>query len=247
MNVRGLTIAARVLGMMIALGTPLAVACPGRMEVWDLDLGKGASEIPDRFVDYACGTRGGPPSRPLAHFSEYGRCPADERRLHEVYFRYDDEQEYIARALEQTRATEMCDGTRVFGMAVIASALFDAAGILQGIRIVTDPRGVEPAERSDHWALGTMLRRRFGEDGWLCRDIAAAEGETPVATYLIKDECSKTSPYAALLVRRAYHHRRGETFTDEFGRVQATLFVSSTYFEMMRPGLDAPPGVAPAR
>jgi len=231
---------------LLALISLPAMACPGRMNVWDLKLGEGASEIPDRFVDYACGTRGGPPSRPLAHFSEYARCPADERGLHEVYFRYDDEQEYIARALEQAHAIEMCDGTRVFGMAVVASALFDAAGALQGIRIVTDPRGAEPADRSDHWALGTMLRHHFGDAGWACHDIPAAEGETPVTTYFIKDECAKTSGDAALLVRRAYHHRRGENFTDEFGRVQATSFVSNTYFEMIRTDSEAA-APAPAR
>ena len=241
-----MTIAAGGLSLLLALGAQAAAACPGRMTIWDLRIGASVSEIPDRFVDYACGTRGGPPSRPLANFSDYARCPADERGLHEVYFRYDDEQEFIARALEQARAIEMCEGTRVFGIAVTASALFDAAGALQGIRIVTDPRGAEPADRSDHWALGAMLRHHFGDAGWVCRDIPAAEGETPVATYFIKDECAKTSGNAALLVRRAYLHRRGENFTDEFGRVQATSFFSNTYFEMMRIDSEAA-APAPAR
>ena len=243
---RGSMIAAGSLSLLVALAMQAAMACPGRMNVWDLALGASASEIPDRFVDYACGTRGGPPSRPLANFSEYARCPAEEHGLHEVYFRYDDEQEFIARALEQARAVEMCGGTRVFGMAVTASALFDTAGILRGLRIVTDPRGADPADRSDHWALGAMLRHHFGEDGWDCRDIAAAEGETPVATYFIKDECAKTGGEVSLLVRRAYHHRRGENFTDEFGRVLPTLFVSNTYFEMIENSGGAPPTAVPA-
>ena len=30
--------------------------------------------LPDEFVDYACGTNGGPPSLPLTGWSDYKRC-----------------------------------------------------------------------------------------------------------------------------------------------------------------------------
>ena len=47
-------------------------------------------------------------------------------------------------------------------------------------------------------------------------------------------------------MRREYHHRRGENFTDEFGRVLPTLFVSNTYFEMIEASAGAPPIAVPA-
>ena len=60
-----------------SLLTLLALACasvaalaesggrPARLEVWDLPLGTLISQLPDEFIDYACGTNGGPPSTPL--------------------------------------------------------------------------------------------------------------------------------------------------------------------------------------
>ena len=221
--------------IILALATDLALACPGRLSVWDLQLGAEASAIPDAFVDYACGTDGGPPSRPLANFTEFHRCKADGDGLHEVYFRYDDEQEYVARALEQARAVAMCDGTRVFGFPAIVSALFDDAGVLRGLRIVTDARGAEPADRSDHWALGAMLKHHFGDEGWTCVANPVGAGVTPVGAFLVNDECRRSTAAAEMTVRREYHHRQGEEFTDDFGKVLPSLFVSRTYFQMLQP------------
>ena len=189
--------------------------------------------MPAGFVDFACGTRGGPPGRPLASFAEFAACPVDERGLREVYFRYDDEQEYVARALEQARAIEFYAGTEVYGIPVTVSALFDAAGTLQGLRIATDPRGVDPGDRNDHWRLAGMLMHHFGDDGWTCTDLARSPDENPVATYFVKTECRKSTGDAELVVLGEYLHRRGETFTDEFGKAQTTHFVSRSTFEML--------------
>lgn len=202
-----------------------------RPTVWDVPLGASPADLPESFSEFACGTAGGPPGRPLAGFAGYGECPADPSGLHEVYFRYDDEAEYVARALEQETAVAVHTGTRVYGTPVIVSALFDSAGIVRGIRMASDSRGVEPGDRNDHWMLAAHLMHRFGSEGWRCKSLEPEPGETPAATYWLKDRCEKTDEEAALTVVREYYQRRGESFTDAMGKVQPTHFVSLATFE----------------
>src|SRR5262245_1111810 len=88
-------------GMLTALLMPVIAAFsapaerPVRLEIWDLQLGAAVEQLPDGFVDYACGTNGGPPSLPLEGWRDFRRCRAEPSGLH---FRYDDELEYWARA-----------------------------------------------------------------------------------------------------------------------------------------------------
>lgn len=231
-QIRGRSAGVSIFLLAILAAGP-AGACPGQPSVWDLELGMPATSLPSDFVEHACGTNGGPPSLPLTGFDDFAQCKADARGLHEVSFRYDDEQEFVARALEQSRAIKLCEGTRVFDIPVILSALFDGEGVLKGIRIVTDPRGAEPADRADDWALGTMLRRRFGDE-WQCKELPSGPGETPVASFPVRDECSRSVDGAELTVRREYYHRRGQAFRNEYGDVQPGLFISETRFEMMQ-------------
>lgn len=227
---------ARMLAALIYFGglTGTAVACPGQLTVWDLTLGTRAADLPGGFIEYACGTNGGPPSRPIANFEEFGLCEADDRGFYEVYFRYNDEAEFVARALEQQRRIEMCEGTEVHGVPVIASALFDLEGVLSGIRLVSDARGTDPADRNDHWALGAMLRRQFS-GGWTCNPNPLPSGNTPAAGFVVNQECTLSAAGPNLLIRQEYFHRIGQSFRDEFGDVQPDLFVSGTYFEMVSP------------
>ena len=68
--------------------------------LWDLELGAHATELNRReFMDYACGTNGGPPSLPVDDWTQYAMCPAEaDTGFHEVYFQYDDELEYWAKS-----------------------------------------------------------------------------------------------------------------------------------------------------
>ena len=68
-------------------------------QIWDLQLGTPVSDLPEEaFVDPACGTNGGPPGLPIGSFEQFGRCRPENSGLREIWFRYDDELEYIARA-----------------------------------------------------------------------------------------------------------------------------------------------------
>src|SRR5712671_3213396 len=119
-----------------------------RATVWDLKLGQpiSAQPSPDEFRGFACGSNGGPPRQQLSGWSDFMRCRAEPNGLREVYFEYDDEYEYIARARDLPREVSRWAGTTEAGFPVMVSALFDDNSMLKGIRIITDPR---PDHRND--------------------------------------------------------------------------------------------------
>ena len=129
-----------------------------RATVWDLKIGQpvSAQPPPDQFRGFACGANGGPPRQPLSGWSGFARCRADADNLHEVLFEYDDEYEYIARAKDLPREVSRWAGTTEAGFPILVSALFGSAGVLQGIRIVTDAR---PDYRSTTVEASTVVLR----------------------------------------------------------------------------------------
>ena len=98
MQLHARLVGATLLTLLAAMSAPRAQERPPRLEVWDLKFGTPVAQLPDEFVDLACGTNGGPPSVPLAAWSDFRRCRAEPSGLREVYFRYDDELEYWAKA-----------------------------------------------------------------------------------------------------------------------------------------------------
>ena len=170
---------------------------PTRSEVWDFKLGTPATALPTDSDAYACGTNGGPPSVPLSGWSDFRRCRPEPSGLREVYFRYDDELEYWAKANELPTEIERYSGTRVYDYPVVLSALFDGDGTLRSPRIVSDPRDTTRS-RDEAYTLRNFLTARFGRDGWTCTDLPADEGEEPVVRTFIKQDCRKTLDGSAL-------------------------------------------------
>ena len=183
---------------------------PVRTEVWDLPLGAAAAALPDAFVDYACGTNGGPPSTPLTGFSEFMRCRPERSGLREVYFRNDDELEYWAKANDLAMEVEKYSGTKVYGFPIVASALFASNGVLTGLRIVSDPRDTS-RRREDAYSLRNFLTARFGRDDWNCTDGQPEEGESPVGRTFIKQHCTKSiAGGPSLDLTTHYFRKRGQ-------------------------------------
>ena len=87
--------------------------------------------------------------------------------LREIYFRYDDELEYWAKANNLLAQMEQYSGTKTYGFPVTVSALIDDGGTLRGIRLVSDPRG-DTQNRDEAYLLRNFLTARFGRDGWAC-------------------------------------------------------------------------------
>jgi hypothetical protein len=223
---------------------------PVRHEVWDIPLGARIADLPDDYVDYACGTNGGPPSTPLAGWRDYGRCRPDANGLREVYFRYDDEIEYWAKANNLAEQMEQYIGTKTYGFPVTVSALIgddsqggqaggqgtsQAAGIVRGIRVVSDPRD-PTGDRDEAYLLRNFLNARFGREGWQCTEMAAEPGESAVTGIFIKQRCEKDMDGGVhgLLVTRHLRKPGQSQYDPHSGRETMNQFESSVRFELMK-------------
>lgn len=206
---------------------------PRRFTIWDLGLGEPAAAIPDEYINHACGNNGGPPAIRIKGFTDFRRCAADANGLHEVYFEYDDELEYRARALGRRQEINMYAGTTVFEFPIVASALFDEDGRVRGIRMVTDPRQHVSRDPSEFWELANFLLQRFGEADWTCQSLAPAAGEQPVGTQFIKKRCEKTVDGRRLLVAQSFYEKDDQPLIDpRTGAAQPPPVESMTRFEM---------------
>jgi hypothetical protein len=211
-------------------------ARPERAEVWQIELGSSVDEIEETlFADYACGTNGGPPSRPIASFREFQICRPEEDGLREVYFRYDDELEYWAKANNLPLVVSHFSGTKIFEFPIVASVLIDTGGTIDGLRIVTDPRD-NSFPREELHNLSVFLKSRFGREGWDCMQLPAGPGETPVAGVFIKETCSKFTAEMRMTLITHYLRRPGQAMIDPHrGVATEGQFVSEVRFELRSP------------
>lgn len=229
-------LAASVLTLLATGGAPAQPQQndqPARVEVWDLRLGTPADRLPDEFADYACGTNGGPPSIPLNGWGDFRRCRPDAAGFREVYFRYDDELEYWAKANNFATEIEKYSGTKVYDFPVVLSGRFDESGVLAGLRIVSDPR--DPSrDRDEAYLLRNFLTARYGRDGWDCVDLPPAEGETPVGRTFIKQRCHKeVAGNAVADIETHFFRKKGQSQYDpQSGRTTEGQFESLVRFEL---------------
>jgi hypothetical protein len=222
--------------IILGAGSARAEDQPARADVWSLKLGTPAAALPlDAFVEYACGSNGGPAQQPLAGWSDYDRCRPEPNGLREVYFRYDDELEYRARAHRAQTMIAQYSGTKVLDFPVIVSVLFDGGGTLAGLRIVTDPQA-NPQERKKAYTLSNFFKARYGSDGWDCNEAPPAPGETPVGTLFINRRCAKLAKddMRAVLETR-FLRKPGQAEFSSSGRLTVGQFESSTRLELLRP------------
>jgi hypothetical protein len=223
--------AAMGLALSVTMAAP-AEEPAARLTMWDLRLGMSASEVPsDAFIGYACGTNGGPPGRPLSDFTGYARCAPEPSGLREVYFRYDDELEYVGRAHRSESFAKRYGGTTLYDFPVIVSALFTEAGILKGLRVVTDPR-TDINTRKQEYALANFLMARYGA-ALTCADLPPEPGETPVGSEFIKLRCTGTQDGRRLTLESRFYRRPGQAeFSTTSGTLTQAQWESSARFEM---------------
>ena len=130
---------------------------------------------------------------------------------------------------------EQFSGTKVYGFPVVLSALFDAAGVLVGTRIVSDPR--DPSRRREEaYALRNFITARFGRDGWDCIDHPPADGETPVIRTFVKQDCRKTiDGVGVATLQTRYLRKKGQSQYDpRTDRETEGQFESYVRFELTK-------------
>jgi hypothetical protein len=220
-----------------------------RATVWDLKIGQpvAAQPAPDEFRGFACGSNGGPPRRRIAGWSDYMGCRPEASGLHEVYFEYDDEYEYVARARDLPREIARWSGTTEAGFPVVVSALFDDTGVLGAVRIVTDPRpdhrnevvDADVRKRADAHLFGQLMAARFDIDpATQCRAQPAADGESAIGSIFVKQSCEATDAGRGrkVIVAANFFRKRGQSGTNPQLPTQLTQgqFESSARVEIHR-------------
>ena len=205
-------------------------------KIWDIKLGTPVAALPlDQFVDPACGTNGGPPSRVLASFADFALCPVDKTTgLHEVWFRYDDELEYIARARRSEVMIRLYQANSLGGQPIITSLLIDDSGLVEGYRIVNDPRA-SGATRIEAYGLVELFKGMVAP-GLDCTDLPPAEGERPIEDLFVKQSCESKADGEVTRMEARHYYKPGQYVVDpNDNRITQNEFESSARLEVFRP------------
>lgn len=206
--------------------------------IWDVPLGKPITAVPDSAAAIiACGTNGGPISFELKSFGDWAKCTPEASGLREIAFTYDDEKDYIARAMElEFRA--LAGGTSVYAHPVVVSILVDDKGLSQGIRIVTDNRASN-RDRAGAVFLIRNLQGQFGSWNLDCQDIPMREGEQKVGGRFIHQRCTGTNPDGSgqkVLMEASYLRKKGQAaLSPETQQVNTGYYQSQTRMELVNP------------
>jgi hypothetical protein len=128
---------------------------------------------------------------------------------------------------------------------VMTSALFDDAGILKGIRLVTDPRQerrnditeAERRPREEAHVFGGLMAGRFNvEPARDCRSLPPAEGESAVGGLFIKQACERrdAAEHRRIVVRANLYRKPGQSAFNPQAPTQLTQgqFESSARLEI---------------
>ena len=180
--------------------------------IWDVKLGQPVTSVPDSVAAIiACGTNGGPTAIQLKSFADWAQCTPEASGLREIAFTYDDEKDYIARALElEYRALH--GGTSVYAHPVVVSILVDDKGVSQGIRVVTDDHASD-SDRRVAVVLSKNLQGQYGSWGLDCQDIPMQPGEQKVGSDFIHQRCTGANPDGSgqkVLIEASYLRKKGQ-------------------------------------
>jgi hypothetical protein len=206
---RLLGVGSTVLLCALVAGAAGAAEDPLEGDLRDLRVGMAVDELPAAgYADLACGSDGAPGAA-LARWAEFARCPPDAAGLHEVTFAYAES--------PLAELGERWEGTKVAGHPVIPSLLIDEQGVVQGIRIVTDP-DARMYLRKKAFLLGIRVMGRYGRDGWTCTEAEPGAGRSPVGGVFIDRRCEKIFHDRRLILETALYRtaeQQGQEFTDE--------------------------------
>jgi hypothetical protein len=206
----GMSLTGLLCALVAAPGPARAAEDPLEGDLRDLRVGMTVDQLPaEGYVDLACGNDAGAPGAALARWAEFPRCPPDAAGLHEVTFAF-------AKS-PLAEVGERWEGTKVAGHPVIPSLLIDNQGVVQGIRIVTDPEARMYLKKKA-FLLGIRVMGRYGREGWTCTEAKPGEGRSPVGGVFIDRHCEKTFHDRRLILETALYRtaeQQGQEFTDE--------------------------------
>lgn len=202
----------------LAVSMALSAAVRGEEanDLRDLRVGMSINEIPaDEYIDLTCAAA---PDRRLAGWAEYRACPADAAGLHAVSFHFNERLNPLA------QVNDKYEGTKVAGHPVVLTLLIGDDGMVDALRIDSDPQARLFWRKKAHLLAG-IVKSRYGEEGWECRSAAPASGETPVGGLFIREHCEKTADGRKLLLDQSLYRRAGQSMNE---------FVNQTHLEIRK-------------
>lgn len=222
-------------------GTALAQEAPPAGDIRSLSVGQTLAEMPtEGYFEFACGSNGGPPLRPIRGWAAFRDCPPDANGLYEVYVEYDSEAlaitELYRRTFGEAMWLENFAGTNVAGHLVILSVLFGEDETVHGLRVVTDSRAPLDRRRVAH-TLQFRVKGRYSRADWQCADLPLTGGETPVGKRYIKERCETEYQGRRIVLEAHFFRKAGQTGVDEQGRFKDGDFESSTRWEIWNPAV----------
>lgn len=229
-----------VAALALSASGAIAQQTQHRTNILDLKLGTAAADLPEEaFIDYACGTNGGPQGKLVGSFRDFATCAPEASGLHEVTFRYDDELEYRLLAKGDATGAEMNGGTTISDFPIYASALFDDAGILRGLRAVTDDRATL-RNRSNSYVMADFLQNYFGRENFACTDREPSNGQEPLAGIYVDQTCSATTDGMLIYTEAHMFRKAGQTEVNAHtGKLNRGQFDSSARLEIRESGAPA--------
>lgn len=219
---------AAAVALCMAIAQPAVAQQLRRASIWDLKINQPVSAQPAwvEYKGYGCGSNGGPILKRIHGFESFAECPKDADGLHEVYFEYDDELEYIARAVDNPTAVDRFVGTGDSGHPIMTSARFNDAGILKALRVITDPRAdyviqgdgrLDVRGRESAYQYAALLAARWNiTPATDCAPLPPAEGETAIGDTFVKQRCQHVdaAKKVRLVLESNYYRKPGQTYRD---------------------------------
>ena len=239
----GLVLAAATLAFAAGIAPPAAaqVATPNPFDgnIRGLKLGLSATAMPPGFINFACGSNGAPPLQKIKGFADFKTCKPESHGLYEVAFEYDNIGDRIVDmfvedfgAAEGGLWLDRYVGTKVAGHPVVLSVLFDDAGIVQGIRAVTDSRARLDQRRISN-IMAVLLRNQYDPANWTCQTLPLAAGEQPIGNSYVKERCETVYRNdRRMITLRNFFRKAGQTGANDLGQFVDGDFESSARWEV---------------
>jgi hypothetical protein len=185
---------------------------PAEGDIRTLKVGVPVNELSTAgYLGFACVDEQWTRGEALESWAEFEHCPADAAGLHEVAFEYDDSYQ------EWAPVNDDWEGTKIAGHPVLLSLLIDDAGMVQGIRAVTDPES-RMYMKKKAFLLGIRVMGRYGRDGWSCSDRPGVAGRSAVGGMYIDRHCEKDLGDRRILLDTALYRDVGQTGEEFTGR-----------------------------
>ena len=160
----------------------------------------------------------------------FAKCRPKESGLHEVYARFEDEDEYIGKAIDDPLYARGRAGRGWPGIRWSCRRCSTARACCARFAWTrfARPRTSAAWRICCGWRSSTATSRR-----WTCTGLPPAAGETPVGGIFVKQRCEKSSPERHLLVETRFLRKPGQSDADPAtGNYRQGQFESWTRFEV---------------